>query len=172
MSAAKYAFFLKTIFFCLTIGVGEPKPQFTAQEQINSNPFFPANDRTPNQYNYQNSASYYNQQPKYQERYNYTTESNDQASRYDPTSNQYYYNSGSRNNFQNVSLRTNPNDSPNINSNERIVPREEIFSLLTVIDNIGSEQCSANVYAQWEYETNVNDITQLGAVSRSILFAN
>lgn len=50
--------------------------------------------------------------------------------------------------------------------NPRISPRElEIERVLAQIDDAATEQCAANVHAQWDFETNVNEVTQLKAVS-------
>lgn len=38
-------------------------------------------------------------------------------------------------------------------------------NVLAKLDFLGTEKCSANVAAQWAYETNVNEVTQLQAVS-------
>jgi hypothetical protein len=41
----------------------------------------------------------------------------------------------------------------------------QVAALLKQIDSVGSQQCAANVLAQWNFETNVNEVTQLEAVS-------
>lgn len=44
--------------------------------------------------------------------------------------------------------------------------RETDFrNILAKLDFTGTERCSANVGAQWNYETNVNEYTQIQAVS-------
>lgn len=49
--------------------------------------------------------------------------------------------------------------------NGRRVPEVDYSNLLASLDFIGTQRCSANVAAQWNYETNVNEVTQLQAVS-------
>jgi len=48
----------------------------------------------------------------------------------------------------------------------RQLPPNEINyqNILARLDFLGAERCSANVIAQWAYETNVNEYTQLQAV--------
>lgn len=48
--------------------------------------------------------------------------------------------------------------------------RSQIAALLKQIDDVGSQQCTANVLAQWNFETNVNQVTQLEAVSTLFCF--
>ncbi|GLV45363.1 Ance-3 [Carabus blaptoides fortunei] len=43
--------------------------------------------------------------------------------------------------------------------------RGDIRHLLQQLDVQGSEQCTNNVAAQWNYETNINQLTQLGALN-------
>jgi peptidyl-dipeptidase A len=47
---------------------------------------------------------------------------------------------------------------------------EKLRQLLIEIDKKNSEECSLNVAAQWNFETNVNEATQLDAVSVSSIF--
>lgn len=55
--------------------------------------------------------------------------------------------------------------------NPRISPREvEIERILAQIDEAATEQCAANVHAQWDFETNVNEATQLRAVSVCFIY--
>lgn len=42
---------------------------------------------------------------------------------------------------------------------------DEIFKILAQIDSSASQQCNINVRAQWDFETNVNDVSQIRAVS-------
>ncbi|KAF4516981.1 hypothetical protein B566_EDAN005583 [Ephemera danica] len=42
----------------------------------------------------------------------------------------------------------------------------DIPALLQEIDDLGTQQCTSNVLAQWNYETDVNEVTQLAAYSR------
>lgn len=46
----------------------------------------------------------------------------------------------------------------------------QIASLLKQIDQVGSQQCTGNVLAQWNFETNVNEVTQLEAVSTHLIY--
>ncbi|BES97214.1 Angiotensin-converting enzyme [Nesidiocoris tenuis] len=48
------------------------------------------------------------------------------------------------------------------------IPDKEIRNLLYQIDSVLSEQCTANVDAQWAFETNINEATQLAAVSNNL----
>ena len=45
------------------------------------------------------------------------------------------------------------------------IETEKIRQLLTEIDEKNSAECSLNVAAQWNFETNVNEVSQLEAVS-------
>jgi len=47
----------------------------------------------------------------------------------------------------------------------QLPPEPDYRNVLARLDFLGAERCSANVAAQWAYETNVNDFTQLQAVS-------
>lgn len=47
------------------------------------------------------------------------------------------------------------------------VETEKLRQLLIEIDKKHSEECTLNVAAQWNFETNVNEGTQLDAVSAS-----
>ncbi|KAG8244986.1 hypothetical protein J6590_012352 [Homalodisca vitripennis] len=42
----------------------------------------------------------------------------------------------------------------------------QVAALLKQIDSVGSQQCAANVLAQWNFETNVNEVTQVEAWTR------
>ncbi|KAL1132433.1 hypothetical protein AAG570_010388 [Ranatra chinensis] len=44
------------------------------------------------------------------------------------------------------------------------IPSQELRDLLYQVDLAMSQQCTANVEAQWNFETNVNDATQLRAI--------
>lgn len=48
----------------------------------------------------------------------------------------------------------------------RRLPANEVDyrNILARLDFLGAERCSANVAAQWQYETDVNEYTQLQAV--------
>ncbi|KYQ52124.1 Angiotensin-converting enzyme [Trachymyrmex zeteki] len=56
----------------------------------------------------------------------------------------------------------------------RQLPPNEINyqNILARIDFLGAERCSANVIAQWAYETNVNEYTQLQALDAQRLYAD
>lgn len=63
-------------------------------------------------------------------------------------------------------------DIPSLNENSRgnfgrrLPPTEgELQDILARLDFLGTERCSANVAAQWSYETDVNEYTQIQAVS-------
>lgn len=57
-------------------------------------------------------------------------------------------------------LGQNPNDY-----GRRLPPSEaELQDILARLDFLGAERCSSNVAAQWAYETDVNEYTQLQAV--------
>jgi hypothetical protein len=43
-------------------------------------------------------------------------------------------------------------------------------NLLASLDFVGTQTCSNNVAAQWNYETNVNEVTQLQAVRELLIF--
>ncbi|XP_018368600.1 PREDICTED: angiotensin-converting enzyme [Trachymyrmex cornetzi] len=45
-------------------------------------------------------------------------------------------------------------------------------NILARLDFLGAERCSANVIAQWAYETNVNEYTQLQALDAQRLYAD
>lgn len=45
------------------------------------------------------------------------------------------------------------------------IETEKLRQLLIDIDKKSSEECTANVAAQWNFETNVNEVSQLEAVS-------
>lgn len=52
----------------------------------------------------------------------------------------------------------------------RRLPSNELDyrNILAQLDFLGAERCSANVAAQWAYETNANEYTQLQAVSSKV----
>lgn len=45
------------------------------------------------------------------------------------------------------------------------IETERVRRLLVEIDHKSSQECTANVVAQWNFETNVNEVTQTDAVS-------
>ncbi|XP_070165381.1 angiotensin-converting enzyme [Polyergus mexicanus] len=60
------------------------------------------------------------------------------------------------------------------NSIDRQLPSNELDyrNILARLDFLGAERCSANVIAQWAYETNVNEYTQLQALDAQRLYAD
>ncbi|XP_031825829.1 angiotensin-converting enzyme Ance-3 [Nomia melanderi] len=48
----------------------------------------------------------------------------------------------------------------------------EIEDILARLDFLGTERCSANVAAQWQYETDVNEYTQLQALEAQRIYAD
>ncbi|CAL1685998.1 unnamed protein product [Lasius platythorax] len=56
----------------------------------------------------------------------------------------------------------------------RQLPSNELDyrNILARLDFLGAERCSANVIAQWAYETNVNEYTQLQALDAQRLYAD
>ncbi|KAL6422848.1 hypothetical protein ACFW04_010403 [Cataglyphis niger] len=60
------------------------------------------------------------------------------------------------------------------NSIDRPLPSNELDyrNILARLDFLGAERCSANVIAQWAYETNVNEYTQLQALDAQRLYAD
>lgn len=49
--------------------------------------------------------------------------------------------------------------------NPSVISTQQLQNLLKQVDEISSQQCTSNVLAQWNFETNVNSVTQLEAVS-------
>ncbi|XP_076294976.1 angiotensin-converting enzyme Ance-3 isoform X2 [Lasioglossum baleicum] len=60
------------------------------------------------------------------------------------------------------------------NNNGRAYPpnESEIEDILARLDFLGTERCSANVAAQWQYETDVNEYTQLQALEAQRVYAD
>lgn len=56
-------------------------------------------------------------------------------------------------------------DRQRIDDRNRQIFRGNIEQLLQNLDVQSSQQCTNNVGAQWNFETNVNQVTQLDAVS-------
>lgn len=69
---------------------------------------------------------------------------------------------------QDPNVNQNPNVNPNPNSNQNSNYNGNIRQLLQALDQQASQQCTNNVAAQWNFETNVNQETQLEAVSRKL----
>ncbi|XP_011059667.1 PREDICTED: angiotensin-converting enzyme [Acromyrmex echinatior] len=56
---------------------------------------------------------------------------------------------------------------------QQLPPNEINYqNILARLDFLGAERCSANVIAQWAYETNVNEYTQLQALDAQRLYAD
>jgi hypothetical protein len=49
------------------------------------------------------------------------------------------------------------------------IETEKLRQLLAEIETKNSAECSLNVAAQWNFETNVNEVTQIEAVSRTLI---
>ncbi|CAB3378676.1 Hypothetical predicted protein [Cloeon dipterum] len=47
----------------------------------------------------------------------------------------------------------------------------DVPALLQEIDELGTQQCTSNVLAQWNYETNVNEVSQLSALQEQLEYA-
>uniref|UniRef100_A0A1B6KA09 Angiotensin-converting enzyme n=1 Tax=Graphocephala atropunctata TaxID=36148 RepID=A0A1B6KA09_9HEMI len=47
----------------------------------------------------------------------------------------------------------------------------QVAALLKQIDSVGSQQCASNVLAQWNFETNVNEVTQLEALRAQLAYS-
>ncbi|XP_050452521.1 angiotensin-converting enzyme isoform X1 [Cataglyphis hispanica] len=60
------------------------------------------------------------------------------------------------------------------NNIDRPLPSNELDyrNIFARLDFLGAERCSANVIAQWAYETNVNEYTQLQALDAQRLYAD
>lgn len=57
-------------------------------------------------------------------------------------------------------------EGPRNNFGRQFPPTEaDLQDILARLDFLGTERCSANVGTQWAYETDVNEYTQLQAVS-------
>ncbi|XP_016909807.2 angiotensin-converting enzyme isoform X1 [Apis cerana] len=70
-------------------------------------------------------------------------------------------------------------DIPSLNENSRgsfgrrLPPTEgELQDILARLDFLGTERCSANVAAQWSYETDVNEYTQIQALEAQRIYAD
>ncbi|KAL0270852.1 UNVERIFIED_CONTAM: hypothetical protein PYX00_008125 [Menopon gallinae] len=157
-------------------GQGQQNQYYNQNPYYGNNNYQPVTTNYPNQYNgnpnYPSSTTNYNYNQN-----NPSTERYNTNSRYDPTSNQYYTptnrydpqypDRGGRNYQNNQGAYYPPVNQEPVN----YIPPQEIQSLLARLDQLGSEQCSLNVYAQWDYETNVNDATQLNALAAQQQFA-
>ncbi|XP_014206622.1 angiotensin-converting enzyme isoform X2 [Copidosoma floridanum] len=55
---------------------------------------------------------------------------------------------------------------------DRRPPPVDLANLLAGLDFVGAQRCSDNVAAQWNYETNVNEVTQLQALQAQRLYAD
>jgi len=61
--------------------------------------------------------------------------------------------------------RVSPIPTPPIQQGPLTLSNSNIRQLLQQLDVAGSQQCNLNVQAQWDFETNVNEGTQIRAVS-------
>uniref|UniRef100_A0A1B6DUB7 Angiotensin-converting enzyme n=2 Tax=Clastoptera arizonana TaxID=38151 RepID=A0A1B6DUB7_9HEMI len=52
----------------------------------------------------------------------------------------------------------------------RTISNQQLKTLLKQIDDISSQQCTENVLAQWNFETNVNDATQVEALQAQLAY--
>lgn len=59
---------------------------------------------------------------------------------------------------------------PSFQQGPLTLSNNNIRQLLQQLDVAGSQQCNLNVQAQWDFETNVNEGTQIRAVSTTTLF--
>ncbi|XP_031773861.1 angiotensin-converting enzyme [Apis florea] len=65
------------------------------------------------------------------------------------------------------------NENPRGNFGRRPPPTEgELQDILARLDFLGTERCSANVAAQWSYETDVNEYTQIQALEAQRIYAD
>lgn len=60
--------------------------------------------------------------------------------------------------------RVSPIPTPSIQQGPLTLSNSNIRQLLQQLDVAGSQQCNLNVQAQWDFETNVNEGTQIRAV--------
>lgn len=61
-------------------------------------------------------------------------------------------------------------EDPREDFGRRLPPNEsQLQDILARVDFLGTERCSANVVAQWSYETDVNEYTQLQAASTNTI---
>ena len=51
------------------------------------------------------------------------------------------------------------------------IETEKLRQLFIEIETKNSAECSLNVAAQWNFETNVNEVTQIEAVSITLIFS-
>jgi len=61
--------------------------------------------------------------------------------------------------------RVSPVPTPPVQQGPLTLSNSNIRQLLQQLDVAGSQQCNLNVQAQWDFETNVNEGTQIRAVS-------
>lgn len=116
------------------------------------------NDRLNNFYN--------NGNPYSADRNPYSGDRNSFYDQNNPNRNPYgnnfnNYNNPYENNYQN---------QYDIENERRIrIETEKLRQLLTEIETKNSAECSLNVAAQWNFETNVNEVTQIEAVSSTLI---
>lgn len=109
------------------------------------------------------------------DQFNYNNNNNNNYND-NPNPNVEFVNVNNRNRFENPYL----SNQDRFNLNQGYLERqryqqdrryqqelEKLRNLLVETDQKGSQECTANVAAQWNFETNVNDYTQTEAVSSS-----
>lgn len=158
-------------------------PQNNNNQQYNQNNYNNPNQQyNPNNNNQQqygpsnsnqrdyNGGTLYNPQYNSENQFNqggYTTPAYSQRpNQYDPNIGPQYNQYGSSNNGNGPSY--NPSQYGPVPDNQYI-PQQQLEAFLKQVDTLASQQCTLNVAAQWEYETNVNEATQLQAVSDKII---
>lgn len=70
-----------------------------------------------------------------------------------------------------AAARSDPSQQPSSPSPQQgplTLSNNNVRQLLQQLDVAGSQQCNLNVQAQWDFETNVNEATQIRAVSRRL----
>ncbi|KAL5242758.1 hypothetical protein ACI65C_010168 [Semiaphis heraclei] len=67
--------------------------------------------------------------------------------------------------------RVSPVPTPPIQQGPLTLSNSNIRQLLQQLDVAGSQQCNLNVQAQWDFETNVNEGTQIRALEQQLLYS-
>jgi peptidyl-dipeptidase A len=67
--------------------------------------------------------------------------------------------------------RVSPIPTPSIQQGPLTLSNSNIRQLLQQLDVAGSQQCNLNVQAQWDFETNVNEGTQIRALEQQLLYS-
>lgn len=135
----------------------------------------PYNNPTRNPYDNRNNP--YDNMNQYNER-NRNPYDNQNRNSYDNQNRNPYDNANNRNPYNNGDVFVDERDR-NLNRDNVFVDErnrheqdyryqqemEKLRNFLSEIDHKGSQECTENVAAQWEFETNVNDHTSTKAVS-------